>query len=185
MIKIILKIIGFFLIIIIALFLLVILLNLSDEPLKPEVETALTWQLPEQALDNNGYLILLGMDAPTDQDAYQVGKKKLEAELLSYDTTQKTQKEPPTTSEPQNHKLLNDLQSNFCDYKKVPNCVDFYLKQNITHVNALFESSKTLENRYDAIKRNKTYIEVTPPLLSAFLLPPYQYLVYASELVLN
>lgn len=183
MIKTILKIIGYFQVVFTALFFIVILVNLSDEPLKPEVKKALAWQLPEQALDNNGYLILLGMDAPTDQDAYQVGKKKLEAELLRYQTTQNTQKEPPSTSEPQDHKLLNELQSNFCDYKKVQNCVDFYLKQNIAHDNALFESSKTLENRYDAIKLNETYIEVTPPLLSAFLLPPYQYLVYASELV--
>lgn len=92
MIKIFLSIIGFFLVIVIALFFLVIFLNLSDEPLKPEVKKALAWQLPEQALDNNGYLILLGMDAPTDQDAYQVGKKKLKAELSRYQTTQKTQK---------------------------------------------------------------------------------------------
>lgn len=74
------------------------------------------------------------------------------------------------------------MQNNFCDYKKVQNCVDFYLKQDIAQGNALLESSKTLENRYDAIKRNQIFIEAIPPLLSLSL-PPYQYLVYASELV--
>jgi hypothetical protein len=58
--------------VIIAVLALFIAVNIGDEPLKPEVQQALNWQLPEHALDkDNGWLILLGMDAPEDQDAYE------------------------------------------------------------------------------------------------------------------
>jgi hypothetical protein len=176
--KLLLKIVGSFLIMALSLVLIVVLANLGDEPLRPEVKKALAWQLPDHAFDDNGFLILLGLDAPNDQDAFQTGKKVFEAELLKY---QKAHQEPPIDI-PQNSKLHKDWLTTLCDYKKEQNCVNFYLKQNAEQVNSSFESAKKLEERYATIKNSSNFIEIFPPVLNAFSLPNYRYLSYASEL---
>jgi len=181
LINLLLKIVGSFLIIVLSLVLIVVLANLGDEPLRPEVSKALVWQLPEHAFDDNGFLIVLGLDAPNDQDAYQAGKKVLEAQLLEYQTAQMTHQEPPIDL-PQDSKLHKDWQTTLCDYKKEQNCVEFYLKQDVEQLKSFFESTKKLEERYAAIKGSKHYVEITHPVLNGFYLPDYRYLSYASEL---
>ena len=58
------------------LFLTFVIINWGDEDLKPEVAQILSWQAPTNALDDNGYLVLLGIEAPLEMDASIIGKRR-------------------------------------------------------------------------------------------------------------
>lgn len=154
--------------------------NWGDDELKPEVVKALAWEAPANAFTDNGYLILLGMEAPNDMDATLVGKKLLEAELARFAETQKSHKEPmainATTATP-----FIDWKDNRCEYTTQKNCVDYYLQQGASKLTVLISSQDRMIKRFQAIKQSKYYVEVIPPLYT-MQLPRYQHLVQGSEL---
>lgn len=155
------------LILVVSLYLLFIASNWSDEALKPEVKTILNWQLPAPSvLENNGYLILLGMNAAFDQDAYQVGKAKVEKELVNFELARKTQTRTPakdnTSFMP--YQESAGLQDYICFYNQVENCVTFYLQQDVEKLKQIIATQQALLSRYVAMKASRQFVEVSTPM---------------------
>jgi hypothetical protein len=169
-------------IIIAIFFVYFIFINWGDEELKPEVKQALAWQPPTNAFDDNGYLVLWGIEAPIEMDAAQIGKKQQETELARFAAMQKTHKDPspfqPNLAEIDEYIDWKDIQ---CDYQKQQNCVDFYLQQGTDKLAFVLLSQERLAARFDDIKQSKNYVEVVPPMIAAGL-PKYHLLMQASEL---
>ena len=158
------------------------IINWGDEELKPEVAQALDWKPPTNAFEDNGYLTLLGIEAPAEMNAKKVGTKTLKTELAHFASIQKTHKESPAIE--QNSVEIQeyiDWKDSRCNYIKQASCVDFYLKQGEAKLIALMASQDRLSARFKAIKQSKNYIEVMPPMISAQI-PKYSPLVNASEL---
>lgn len=161
-------------------FIFLIVINLGDEELKPEVNKLLFWSLPDNAFVDNGYLLMKGIDAPLEQDAYQAGRTKLQNELVRFNILQKNHSEPhykkpkPKSPYPEWEKLR-------CDYKAQADCVDFYLKQPSESSSSLLMAQRVLTDRYNRIKRSKNYVEVLVPIVNSEF-PAYGELVKASEL---
>lgn len=164
------------------MFLTLVIVNWGDEELKPEVVQALAWKPPTNAFADNGYLILLGIKAPIEMNASQVGKKALEAELARFATAQKTHIELPAPKQnPAEVDDYIDWKDNQCNYQMQPNCVDFYLQQDADKLNFALLAEDRLAKRFQAIKQSKNYVEVMPPLISAEF-PKYTLLMQASEM---
>ncbi len=164
------------------LFLAFVVINWGDEELKPEVAQALAWKAPANAFEDNGYLIVLGLEAPLETDAAIVGQKRLEAELARFAAIQKTHKETPALADnPAEIDAYIDWKDNQCDYQKQLNCVDFYLQQGAHKLAFVLLSQDRLTTRFAKIRQAKNYVEVMAPLLSAQF-PKYQLLMQASEL---
>lgn len=164
------------------LFILYVAINWKDEELRPEVQAALDWKLPEHALaPDNGYLIMLGMDAPAEQDATAVGKQRLEAELARYRTYLQTHTGEITTQPDYSlSKKLADTNI-FCDQKKSENCIEFYLKQDTRKQAAILKEYRFLTDRFRAIRQSKNYVEVWPPY-PYYSIPRYANLINAAKL---
>jgi hypothetical protein len=176
------KIIKIIAIIIAIFFVYFIVINWGDEELKLEVKQALAWQPPANAFDDNGFLVLWGIEAPIELNAAEVGKKTLQAELARFAIMQKTHKEPPPFN--QNPAEIDDFidwKDNQCDYQKQQNCVDFYLQQGADKLAFVLLVQERLATRFDAIQQSKNYVEVMPPMIAAGL-PKYSLLMQASEL---
>lgn len=166
-----------------ALFLIFIGINAFDENLKPEAQAALKWQSPKEMLNDNGYIVLLGLDAPINEDAMQVGTKRYQVELERYQTTQTTHTEPTVTHVTLNSEFADEKWKVFrCDYVQQENCVNFYRNLTAADLALFYQSQKLLEARFKAIRHSKQYVEAMPPLLTAYI-PSYASLVLASELV--
>ena len=159
-----------------------VIINWGDEELKPEVLQALDWKAPHNAFEDNGYLILLGIEAPAEMSATQVGTRMLKAELARYVSMQKNHKETPAP-EPNPAEVDDyiDWKDNRCDYQKQENCVDFYLQQGADKLVIMLVAQDRLTTRFEAIKQSKNFAEVMPPMLSAQF-PKFSPLVNASEL---
>ena len=157
-------------------------INWNDEELRSEVAQALAWQPPVNAFEDNGYLTLLGIEAPTEMDAATVGKKALNAELARFADMQKTHKEnlaqAPNPAEVDEY---IDWKDNRCNYVMQANCVDFYLQQGAAKLDIVLLSQKRLTAHYNAIRQAKSYVEVMPPMITSQI-PKYQLLTSASEL---
>ena len=164
------------------LFLTFVIINWGDEDLKPEVAQILSWQAPTNTFDDNGYLVLLGIEAPLEMEASTVGKKALQAELARFDSMQKTHKETPAQA-PNLSEIDDyiDWKAEQCNYQKQQNCVDFYLQQDRAKLTLALASQARLTARFKTIKQSKNYTEVMPPMMSAQI-PKYGSLVNASEL---
>ena len=164
------------------LFLTSVIINWGDEDLKPEVAQILSWQAPTNAFDDNGYLVLLGIEAPLEMDASIIGKKTLQAELARFASLQKIHQETPAQApNPSEIDEYIDWKAEQCDYQKQQNCVDFYLQQDRAKLTLALASQARLTARFKAIKQSKNYTEVMPPMMSAQI-PTYKLLVQASEL---
>jgi hypothetical protein len=164
------------------LFLAFVMINWGDEELKPEVAQALDWKPSQLAFEYNGYLTLLGIEAPAEMSAKQVGTSMLKAELARFASMQKNHKEPlaPEPNPAQIQEYI-DWKDNQCDYQKQASCVYFYLQQGADKLNFVILSQERLTARYNEIWGTKNYVEVVPPLVtSAF--PKYTLLMQASEL---
>jgi hypothetical protein len=164
------------------LFLVFVIINWGDEELKPEVAQALAWKPVVNAFEDNGYLTLLGIEAPAEMSAKQIGDRMLKAELARFASKQKNHKEAlapePNPAEIQEY---IDWTDNRCDYSKQTNCVNFYLLQGAEKLSFVILLQERLTARYNEIWGTKNYIEVMPPLItSAF--PKYSLLTQASEL---
>ena len=158
------------------------IINWGDEELKPEVAQTLDWKPPHNAFEDNGYLILLGIEAPAEMSAKEVGTKTLKTELAGFASIQKTHKESPAIE--QNSVEIQeyiDWKDSRCNYTKQASCVDFYLKQGEAKLTTLMASQDRLCARFKTIKQSRNYIEVMPPMISAQI-PKYSPLVNASEL---
>ncbi len=153
--------------------------NWHDEDLKPEVQAALNWQPPANMLEDNGFLILLGMDAPLDQDAYQFGKQKYEAEFARFNIAQSAHQEPPAKEFTEPNTFIN-WKDEQCDYQAVANCVDYYLNVDRAKFAEIIVKLKTQLARYKAIQQSKYYVEANMPMLSAEV-PSFSSLMSASE----
>jgi hypothetical protein len=166
MLKILLNIFKWLLLLAIGIYFVLLASNWGDEDLKPEVQAILNQQAPIIA-DDNGYLILLGMGAPLDQDALQVGKKKLTDALTRFELARKS----PTKSIVQENTSDNftpyhesaGLQDYICALNQAENCVAFYLKVGEDKRKQLMASQQGLLTRYEAIKRSKNFMEVSVP----------------------
>lgn len=164
------------------LLLTLIIVNWGDEELKPEVVQALAWKPPTNAFADNGYLILLGIEAPIEMDAAQLGKKALEAQLSRFAAVQKTHIESPAPEQnPAEVDDYIDWKDNRCKYSAQPNCVDFYLQQGADKLIFVLLAQERLAARFQAIKQSKSYVEVMPPLVTAEF-PKYSILMQASEM---
>jgi hypothetical protein len=164
----------------ILLFLAFVINNWGDEELNPEVAKALDWKAPEHTFEDNGYLILLGIEAPSDVDAAAVGKKVLEAELARFVEVQKTHKEPHVATQAAISPYI-DWKDNRCEYTTQKNCVDYYLQMGAAKLTFVISSQDRLVKRFQAIKQSKYYVEAFTPLYSSSF-PSYKNLVLASEL---
>jgi hypothetical protein len=154
--------------------------NRGDEELNSEAAQALVWKTPENTFEDNGHLILLGIEAPIEQDAAVVGKKIQEAELARFALMQTTHKEPPPAEQTQLVKH-SDWKDKRCDFTLQKNCVDYYLQMGNDQLAAVISSQDRLVKRFQAIKQSKNYVEAMPPMITSHL-PSYQYLVQGSEL---
>ena len=164
------------------LLLTLVIVNWGDEELKPEVVQALAWRPPTNAFEDNGYLILLGIEAPIEMDAAQLGKKALEAQLSRFAAAQKTHIESPAPEQnPAEVDDYIDWKDNRCEYSAQPNCVDFYLQQGADKLIFVLLAQERLAARFQAIKQSKSYVEVMPPLVTAEF-PKYSILMQASEM---
>ena len=163
-------------------FLAFVMINWGDEELKPEVAQALAWKPIDNAYEDNGYLTLLGIEAPAEMSATQVGTRMLKAELARYVSMQKDHKETPAP-EPNPAEVDDyiDWADNRCDYQKQANCIDFYLQQGADTLSFVMLSQQRLTARYNEIWGAKSYVEVIPPLVTSQI-PKYSLLTQASEL---
>ena len=136
-----------------------------DESLRPEVAQALDWQPPAKAFDDNGYLIVLGIEAAASQDPATLGAQVLRQELGRFEALrthhQPTPLEPSRPELVERHPGLGDMG---CNYTAQANCVDFYVRQDRAQVAYLLAAHKRLIDRFEAIWRAKHYTEVVPPL---------------------
>lgn len=171
-----------------ALFVSLVLINAFDEDLRPEAQAALNWQSPANMLVDNGFVILLGLDAPINEDALQVGTRRYQEELGRYRTLLKTHVEPTISSEPSADKINSPIDLAdakwkifYCDYEKKQSCVDFYRTLTTQEVALFYASQRPLEARFNAIKQSKHYTEAMPPMISGYI-PKYSNLTAASEL---
>lgn len=174
------KILAVLLVLPVVLILMLVAINISDEELRPEVKRSLNWQVPTDAFKDNGYLILLGIKAPIEQDAYQAGKIILESELTRYQVMQQTHKDSSTILRLDTSPSMNWKEYQ-CKYQETQNCVNFYEKEYAGKLILKVPSQKHLTNRFYAIKNSKHYVEVMPPMASAEI-PYFSSFMYASEL---
>jgi hypothetical protein len=164
----------------ILLFLAFVINNLGDEELNPEVVKALDWKAPEHTFEDNGYLILLGIEAPIEMDAALVGKKLQKAEIARFAETQKTHKDLTIATQAAITPYI-DWKDNRCEYSEQKNCVEYYLKMDAAKLTFVISSQERLIKRFQAIKQSKYYVEAFTPLYSSSF-PSYKNLVLASEL---
>ena len=135
-------------------------------------------------LNDNGYIVLLGIDAPGHEDAMQIGVQRYQAELARYQTTKTTHIEPLVSDSTSSADFVDEKWRNLfrCDYVKQKNCLHFYQNLKADEIALFYQSQEILEARFKAIKQSKQYVEAMPPLLTAYI-PSYASLVSASELV--
>ena len=160
---------------------LVVLLavNWQDAPLKPEVNKALGWPVPQEAMHNNGFFVLMGIHSSQDEEAYAVGAKIIEEEIARYAVTRNALDEPAIASQTTPPDLAWAKLK--CDYTLQRNCFDFYLQQPVSALSDHLASQQRLMERYDAIKHSQHYVELVMPMASARL-PDYNTLLQANEL---
>lgn len=143
-----------------------------DEDLKPEVQQALSWQVPEHVFEDNGYLILLGMEAPASANAAEVGAATLKRELGRWAEFQTTHKSPPlAVKTPAQYDTNADGANIACPYDQERSCVDFYLRQDRKKLEQWVAARATLIARYQDMGKASRYIEVVPPLMVAEVAP--------------
>ena len=180
MLKTLAKIILWLLLLIAIIVAIFILVNWRDEPLKPEVQAILDWQPPAHYHVDNGYLVLLGMNAPAEQDAALVGEQLLNAEIARFKQMMVSHQEPPNKEAPE-MTGDTDWKAFRCVYHTQANCVEFYLKLDSTQLSEIVKQHQVALNRFEAIKKTANFVEVVPPMATA-LVPHYITLMNASEL---
>lgn len=156
--------------------------NLRDQELRPEVQAALQWQGPKTVDDENGFLILLGMNANASVDPLMLGKQRLAAEIQRY---QKDRFLPYLENQLEfsaSHEAAFDYQkSDLCDFVVTPNCVAFYLSRPVRQEQEILRSQQIMLQQFERILAKQIYVEIIPPHITANL-PTYGVLMHAAEL---
>lgn len=155
--------------------------NWQDEDLKPEVQAVLDWQPPTSYDVDNGYLALMGIDAPATESAQQAGLKTINADIATFREMMRTHKEPPADdAQAEKIKAANWGESR-CKYHEDTNCVDFYLNLDKAKLNQLITEYEIPLKRYEEIKKSPRFVEVNIPKAAASL-PSFSVFGSASEL---
>lgn len=177
--KLLLKIVLWVLALIALMVIVLFAINWRDETLKPEVAMAIDWEPPKVAFQDNGYLTLVGIDSPSGKDATAVGLELVQAELMRYEDTKNILEEPLLKRA--DARPFIDWKELRCDYTQSPNCLEFYQQQGEAKLTFLLASQDRLLARYQTIKQSQRWIEVVPPMVSAYA-PSYTELMNAAEL---
>lgn len=150
-------------------------INAGDDALKPEVAQAMVWKPPTNALDDNGYLVLLGKDAQAGTDPYDAGRLILQQQLLLH-----AQLAPhaPWASEPT--RSPSSEPAGRCDYQK-QHCVTHYLAERPA-TEQLLAAAEPDAQKFLAMARAANFIEVEVPRQDAPR-PPLRFLNDAAELI--
>lgn len=108
------------------------------------------------------------MNAAPDQNAYLVGKAKIEKALVNFELAKVTQTVTPekksATEEFIPYHESTGLQDYICFYNQEDNCVEFYLNQDIGKLKQIVVEQQKLLARYAAMKASRQYIEVSVPM---------------------
>jgi len=160
-----------------ALYVALLAYNWCDEPLRADVQALLNWQVPSEAYGDNGFLILLGHDAPPDVDARMRGIQVLKAweqqfrERSSIGTWSDTPPKPNTPQAAMERRCTQETK----------NCVTHYLKSREPLARLLAESTLQL-SRYTSLRAAHTFHEVALPMHDTPA-TNWSWLVQASEKV--
>ena len=142
-------------------FLMLVAINWSDEELRLDVKQSLQWSPNPQALEENGYVLLWGIHAPTKGDAYALGRQivqtqiKMFADGASYSDWRAYAQANFAYQKP-------DWADSFCDYSS-HECVKYYLA-NRQILKELLPKLKVSENRLDAILSYRKFEQLIAPL---------------------
>ncbi len=170
------------LLIVTSIVLLFVVANWQDQSLRPEVQASLNWQPPKNIDDDNGYLILLGMNAKDGVDPLDLGKRILESELARYDREKNLMLDDATIDNvhPESQ-TFRKLDGEICDYTRTPNCVQFYLSRTVEQEQEILQSRKAILANFVMIQASRDYQEIVPPFIAANI-PSFGALLHAMEL---
>ncbi|MBF5004362.1 hypothetical protein [Diaphorobacter caeni] len=176
---------------------LIVVANWRDEPLSTSTKALLSsYKTPtEEQLQDNGFLILSGLDAPLDdagrqspvQSAMQAGRQRLDNELERKQWFEKTRGNPaeaPAPFQPESAMKASDILPDAlqCKPDLAPRCHEWYLK----HADALrpmLAAQQPSLMRLAAATKAERFESYFPPYMEQ-LFPPYQHLVRIHELQL-
>ncbi|MGP1684092.1 MAG: hypothetical protein ACTS8S_17365 [Giesbergeria sp.] len=158
--------------------------NWSDEPLLPEAVAMQRFAPPDAAsMLRNGYFVVLGLDAPADEDAQVAGMHRFTVAAVAYQTYRQTGTWAPSTDDEKQAARTDGVFSDStlgCTAEQ-PDCLRHYLAHADTAAHELQRLAPLLE-RYRAVDALPDYQEVVLPD-PALLLPSYIPIMTASELV--
>lgn len=165
--------------------------NWRDAPLTEAAQQALRYTPPtEQALDGNGYLILMGLDAPTPAQgdataaAIALGRQRLAREIERrrwIETHGDTTEGMPPSIPLENHGDRVFPTRLRCPASEA-NCLHWYRKHE-AEIHALGQANQMLLQRLTAAASASQFNNPAPAYLLAEL-PPFSLLVRAHELSL-
>ncbi|MDR0458723.1 MAG: hypothetical protein LBH10_06845, partial [Burkholderiaceae bacterium] len=151
--------------------------NGHDDPLTPEAAHLLAPPTPPASDAPNAYYVLLGLDAPDDEDVAVAGRRiRDERDRLFL-------RNPHNPHYP--YKLFDPMGSIYweklrCSLKKGEDCVDFYLGEKV-HMQQVMAQQPVLQQRYQQFSQIPVFDE--PPVRSEFEpVPPYSALTLAAEM---
>jgi uncharacterized RDD family membrane protein YckC len=161
----------------IAVFMVLIAINWKDQPPRSEMNELYDWAPSPTAFVSNGYLVLLGQDAPPDADPAAAGKAILQAQLSEIDKQRggtRLSFDKPTDAAP-----ATALTMYLCNYQK-QNCVDHYLSTR-SSISSVLPQISTMQQRFGLIVDLKRFEVVMPPQVTVGG-PNWRYLTDGSEL---
>lgn len=168
--------------IVLSIVLLFVVANWQDQSLRPEVQASLNWQPPKNMEDDNGYLILLGMNAKDGVDPLALGKRKLELELMRYEShPNASEYDPNSAVKHPDEQPFKKQEDEVCAYATTINCVEFYVSRSVKKEQEIIQARRVLSQHLNSILDSKDFIEVAPPFIAASI-PPYPSLVHAMEI---
>ncbi|MDR2187934.1 MAG: hypothetical protein LBE62_07780 [Azonexus sp.] len=154
--------------------------NRHDDPPLPEITAAMRFAPPTpEAMDNNAYFTLLGLDAPPSEDAAATGQRRFAADMRAYAHYRQTGEIKPLPDDdvPASPPGMSPLR---CP-AEADDCYAHYLAHAPAIKDKLTEQA-TLIARYLSLREKPVYEEIIPPYI-AQQLPPYGTAVVASELI--
>lgn len=156
------------------------LANRHDEPLRPEVARLLHFAPPTaQAMQTNGYFILLGLNAPTGEDARAAGQRFFAMQMKGYDHYRETGGVVSFVREAYPHANIS-LGPLRCP-PEADDCHAHHV-QHAPDIRAALATHAHVVARYLSLIDAPAYEEVPLPYIGLDL-PYYQDVVAASELV--
>lgn len=169
------------------------LANARDEPLSDASRALLVYEPPTDAvLQNNGYLIIGGLDAPSDDANAVASATRLGIQRVMREIERKQwvvngdwhkENQPPAIT-PEHAQKYQDLLPDAlrCIPETTPSCHEWYI-QNQTRLRALIADRQAVLRRVEAAAYAPQFSNPEPPYALS-LLPPYQNLIRAQELQL-